>query len=214
MKGSPAYRDYAWLRNVVACKEALHCAVHLKDYITCSRQAPAVWSPQPTMAPQFTLSVHSVRLPTLPRLPPDLEPSDIRSGLTPSALSATSPLQLTLSLPLAKPKDPLHPATHLQLSYKYQGTGETFVPESITRERLAWIEDQLFELEIPSKDIIRAKVNHEQTTTAEVLVYAWKGEKLLGKWSVCHIEGLGIGGMKSDGVPRLRYETWMKMRDV
>lgn len=166
------------------------------------------------MAPHFTLSVHSVRLPTLPQLPADLEPSDIRSGLTLSALSATSPLQITLSLPLTKPKDPLHPATHLQLSYKYRGTGEIFIPESITRERLVWIEDQLFELEVPPKDIPRAKVNHEQTTTAEVLVYAWKGEKLLGKWSVCQIEGLGIEGMKSDGVPRLRYETWMKMRGV
>lgn len=166
------------------------------------------------MAPNFNLSIHSIRLPSLPQPPPDLEAKDVHSSLIPSALSATSPLQIVLSLPLAKPKDPLHPSTHLQLSYKYEGTGEIFIPESITRERLIWIEDQLFELEVPPKDIPRGKVNHEQTTTAEVLVYGWKGEKLLGNWSVCQIEGLGIEGLKSDGVPRLRYETWKKMGRV
>lgn len=195
--------------------DALNCATHLKDYkYVATPPSYSSRSPRPTMAPNFTLSIHSVTLPNVPEQPPDLEPSDIRSPISASALSATSSLRITLSLPLAKPKDPIYPATRLQLSYKHQGTGEIFIPESITRERLVWVEDQLFELEVPPKDIPRAKVNHEQSTTAEVLLYAWKGEKLLGKWSVCEIEGLGIEGLKSDGVPRVRYETWMKARGV
>lgn len=60
---------------------------------------------------------------------------------------------------------------------------------------------------MPSDNIPRAKVNHGMTSTAEVTVYAWKGEKLLGKWTVGQVEGLGIEGLKSSDLAISRAEA-------
>jgi hypothetical protein len=47
---------------------------------------------------------------------------------------------------------------------------------------------------------------------AELIVYAWKGEKLLGKWTVGEIDGLGIAGMKSNELAMLRSEEKRQLR--
>lgn len=169
------------------------------------------------MPPQFNISIDSVKLPSLPQKSIDETiPGTIRSPLIPSSLCATTPLCFTCHLSLARPKDPLYPATHLQLSYNFHDTGEVFIPRSITSERLIPVEgaDQRFEIQIPVEEISRAKVNHGATTDAQVAIYAWKGEKMLGKWIVCKIEGLGVEGLKSNDLAMLRVETWKKNKEA
>lgn len=169
------------------------------------------------MPTQFSISIESVRLPNLPPTSiHDTAPGTIRSPLIPSTLCATTPLCFTCDLPLARPKDPLYPATHLQLSYNFHDTGEVFIPRSITSEQFVAVGDagRLFEVQVPVEDVPRAKVNHGATTDAQVAIYAWKGEKMLGKWDVCKIEGFGIEGMKSNGLAILRVETWKKNKEA
>lgn len=169
----------------------------------------------PSMAPQFSISIESVSLPTLPQPSADELASDIlRSPLIPSALRATTPLCITCALALARPKNPLYPATHLQLSYNFGNTGQVFVPHYITSEHLVAVNttNNFFEIKVPVEDIPRPKVNHGATSTGEVAVYAWKDEKMLGKWEVCQIKGLGIEGLKSDDLAIRRAEIQRNLR--
>lgn len=158
------------------------------------------------MAPQFSLTVHSFTPPTLPARPADTPDSALRSPhILPPAAVATSPLTFTISLPSARDNDPLYPATKLQLSFSHQGTGEVFPPRVVTSQDLIKAdepegegEQHLYTVQVPPNEVPRAKVSHEQTTDADVSVYAWKGEKLLGKFLVGRIEGLGFEGLKSN----------------
>lgn len=160
---------------------------------------------------KFTLSVLSYTPPTLPDQPTDINASDFRSPLLPSIVAATSPLLFAISLPSARDNDPLYPATHLQLTYSFEGTGEIFIPNVITSKDLiessAEGETNVYNVQVSSGDIPRTKVNHEMTTTAEVSVYAWRREKLLGKWNVGRVEGLGITGLKSEPIHILRQNA-------
>lgn len=162
--------------------------------------------------PQFSLSVHSFTPPTLPDRPADAPASALRSPLIPSVAAATSPLCFTVSLPSARDTDPLYPATHLQLSYNFEGTGNVFIPDVITSRDLAesasGAETSLYEVQTPADKVPRAKVNEGAPSTAEICVYAWRGEKLLGKWTVGQVEGLGIVGLKADPLSILRRDTW------
>lgn len=162
--------------------------------------------------PQFSLSIHSFTPPTLPDWPADAPASAFRSPLIPSAAAATSPLCFTVSLPSARDTDPLYPATRLQLSYNFEGSGEVFIPDAITYRDLVKSGDEaepnLYEVRAPADQVPRAKVNDGAPSEAEVYVYAWRGEKLLGKWTVGRIEGLGIVGLKSDPLAILRRDTW------
>ncbi|KAK2603099.1 hypothetical protein N8I77_009581 [Diaporthe amygdali] len=169
--------------------------------------------------PQFSLSVHSFTPPTLPDRPADAPASAFRSPLIQSVAAATSPLSFTISLPSARDTDPLYPATHLQLSYNFEGTGEVFIPDVIKSQDVK-VEasseaesERLYVVRSPADQIPRAKVNEGATSAAEVRVYAWRGEKLLGKWSVGRIEGLGIEGLKSHPLAILRRDTWAAQRE-
>lgn len=117
-----------------------------------------------------------------------------------------------MSLTSARDADPLYPATHLQLSYNFQGTGEVFIPDVIGPRDLVKSDDEaepnLYEVQAPADKVPRAKVNEGAPSAAEVSVYAWRGEKLLGKWTVGRVEGLGIEGLKSDPLAVLRRDTW------
>lgn len=146
---------------------------------------------------RFKLSILSLDVPALPNQPPDAVPTDFHSPLQPSPLAPTSPMTITLSLSPIRASDPLHPATHLQLAYTYKGTGDIFMPDVITAKDLLTTDDEgVFMLEVQGKDIPRAKVSSGGMSAAVVNLYAWKGEKLLGRWQVGTIEGLGIVGMK------------------
>lgn len=162
--------------------------------------------------PKFNLSIHSFTPPTLPERPADAPASAYRSPLIPSPAAATSPLCFTVSLPAARPGNPLYPATHLQLSYNFEGSGEIFIPNFVTSKDLAKsdreAEPSLYEVEISVHNVPRPKVNEGAPSAAEVFVYAWRGEKLLGKWTVGRIENLGIEGLKSDPLAILRRDTW------
>ncbi|KAH8667034.1 hypothetical protein BX600DRAFT_463055 [Xylariales sp. PMI_506] len=162
---------------------------------------------------QFSLSVRSFTPPTLPDRPVDAPASAFRSPKIPSIAAATSPLFFTLSLPSARDKDPLYPATHLQLSYHHEGTGEVFPSDNITAQDLVKSDaddddEHLYIVQIPPKEIPRAKVNEGTSSNAEVNVYAWRREKLLGKWKVGEIEKLGFEGLKSTPLAVLRQKTW------
>ncbi|KAG6363682.1 hypothetical protein INS49_008783 [Diaporthe citri] len=97
------------------------------------------------------------------------------------------------------PTDPLYPATHLQLSYNFEGSGKVFIPDVITSRDLVQsgseAEPSLYEVQALADKVPRAKVNEGAPSAAEVYVYAWRGEKLLGKWNVGRVEGLGIVGV-------------------
>ncbi|KAJ6782145.1 hypothetical protein PWT90_07437 [Aphanocladium album] len=163
---------------------------------------------------QYNLSVHSLTPPTLPEIPEGTQPSDIRSGMIPGSFAAAlSPLRFTLSLPDARPKNPLYPATHLQLTYFYPSSGEIYVPNLITPRDVVKADDDeeqstLYNVEIAPPDIVRVKVNEGETPDAEVRVNAWRNEKLLGKFTLGIIEGLGIEGLKSFDLAKRRVEAW------
>jgi hypothetical protein len=164
----------------------------------------------------FSLSIYSYTPPTLPAQPSDINPSDFKSAIhsSRSIAAATSPLHFTLSLPSARPNDPLYLATHLQITYTFEGTGEQFIPNLITSKDLidasTGEEPNLYSVQLSGNDIARVKVNHGTTSDADVSVYAWRREKLLGKWHVGRIEGLGIVGLKSEPIHLLRQKTWAK----
>lgn len=164
------------------------------------------------MAPQFSLTVKSFAPPTLPEVPADLDPSAIRSPHIPNVLSPTSPLYFTVSLPFAREKDPLYPATHLQMAYYYEGTGEPISTNLITSKNLvnshADAGSDIYTFEVPPDSILRAKVNHGESPQAEVRVRAWRNEKLLGMWTVGRIAKLGLEGFKSEPIHRRRVEEW------
>ncbi|RDW82339.1 hypothetical protein BP6252_03451 [Coleophoma cylindrospora] len=165
---------------------------------------------------QFSLSVLSYTPPTLPDQPIDIQASDFRSPHLPSIVAATSRLLFTISLPSARANDPLYPATHLQLTYTFEGTGEIFIPNVITSKDLiessAEGETNLYNVQVPEGEIPRPKVNHGTTSTAEVSVYAWRREKLLGKWNVGQVKGLGIVGLKSEPIHILRQKAREHLR--
>ncbi|KAJ4144276.1 hypothetical protein LMH87_003166 [Akanthomyces muscarius] len=166
--------------------------------------------------PEYRLSVHSLTPPALPAIPEDAHHTDIRSGLSEGAkgssyAAATSPLRFTLSLPDARPKNPLHPATHLQVTYFYAGSGESYVPRLIMPTDVVKTDadddsSTLYEVELGPADISRVKVNEGETPDAEVRVNAWRNERLLGQFTVGVIKGLGIEGLKSWDLAKRRVE--------
>ncbi len=154
--------------------------------------------------PDYKLSVHSLTPPSLPAIPADTQPNDITSSMIPGSFAAaTSPLRFTLSLPDARPTKPLYPATHLQLTYFYPGSGEVFVPTLIMPADVVK-KHELYEVEIGVADIARVKVNEGESPDAEVRVNAWRNEKLLGKFTVDVVKGLGIEGLKSFDLAKRR----------
>ncbi|KAJ2966105.1 hypothetical protein NQ176_g10304 [Zarea fungicola] len=164
---------------------------------------------------EYNLSVHSFTPPSFPEVPKETQPSEIRSGLIAGSFAAaTKPLFFTLSLPGAQEKNPLHPATHLQLTFAYAGTGEIFVPNLIMPGDLTEstsagdAQSTLYNVEISPRDIARVKVNEGESPDAEVRLYAWRKEKLLGKWVIGTIKGLGIEGLKSTDLAKKRVEHW------
>ena len=173
------------------------------------------------MPPQFSLTVQSFVAPDLPPVPKDIDHSLIKSPLIPNVLSPTSPLHLQLLLPCARESDFLYPATHLQFSYHYEGTGESIGADLITsREVVRGPSDEkvqdhfVYHVEVPPTSILRVKVNHGETPDADMRVRAWKNEKLLGMWTIGRIPGLGLEGFKSEPIHRLRVAQWKATLDA
>lgn len=104
----------------------------------------------------------------------------------------------------------LSPATHLQLCWSFENTGTIFAPNHITAKDLIK-QGEHYEVVVPASEVIRAKVNEGETTTGEVIVFAWKREKLLGRFSVGFIEGLGLEGYKSFELAKRRVEYRKEM---
>jgi hypothetical protein len=127
--------------------------------------------------------------------------------------AAKTPLRFTLYLPNAKLTNLLFPASHLQVVFTFQGTGSMFLPRFIASADLEPIEgeENLYEAKVAGGEVPRVKVNEGQTTDATVSVNAWKGEKLLGKFEVGGIDGLGFEGLKSEPIHKRRVEQWNKM---
>ncbi|KAH8657904.1 hypothetical protein BX600DRAFT_499944 [Xylariales sp. PMI_506] len=162
--------------------------------------------------PPFSLSIHSFTPPTLPAQPTDVPDFTFRSPHISTIAAATSPLCFTISLPFARDKNPLYPATHLQLSYFHDGTGEIFPSKAITSQDLVKSEgegeEHLYIVQVPPQEVPRTKVNEGRTSAADVNVYAWRGEKMLGKWNVGRIEDLGFVGLKSHPDALLFQKAW------
>lgn len=161
--------------------------------------------------PPFNLTITSFTPPKLPQV--DVQtyaPSAIKSwALIPPALRPLTSLRFTILLPGARSNNPIHPATHLQMQYCYGGNSGVFVPDVIKPDRLVQLEEEnSFEVEIDPKDIPRCKVDEGNTSAASVIVYVWKGEKLLGQWAVGEIDRLGFEGFKSTELHKARVAVW------
>lgn len=121
-----------------------------------------------------------------------MEPLDLKiHSFTSPTTTTNRPLSIKVNIPSAadNPKNPLSPATHLQLSWSYaNGKHEIFMPQLITSETMAVLnlDDGLFEVEVAKGEIPRAKVGGN----AEIVLYAWKGEKSLGRWRIGEVESL------------------------
>ncbi|KAG9247118.1 hypothetical protein BJ878DRAFT_477658 [Calycina marina] len=210
---------------------------HQTNQHSLSNRHPSTITSSSKMS-KFSLAVHSYTPPTLPPQPSDIQAatSDFKSPMlsSRSVAAATSPLLFIIALSAARPTDPLYPATHLQITYRFEGTGEIFVPNLITSKNLVEVSGEtssrdavessneaveeregegedakkLYRVEIPPADILRAKVNEGTTNDADVSVYAWRREKLLGKYAIGRIEGLGIVGLKAEPIHLLRQKNW------
>ena len=175
------------------------------------RPARAKRIPTASMPPKFDLTVRSFTPPTLPVVDGEIDPSAIRSSHIPNVLSPTTSLYFAVSLPSARSNDPLYPATHLQMAYQYEGTGETISTNLITAKDIVSSgteEEPLYTVEVPPESIHRVKVNHGESPCAEVRVRAWRDMKLLGMWPVGRIESLGLEGFKSQPIHLRRVEQW------
>jgi hypothetical protein len=153
--------------------------------------------------------------PNLPPQPTDLPASAFRSSLiSGSPAAATSPLLFTLHLPNARPKNPLHPASHLQIIFTFEGTGSIYLPRFIMPGDLVLVdgEENLFEAKVAADEVPRVKVNEGMTSAATVSLNAWKGERVLGSWELGRIEGLGLVGLKSEAIHKRRVEVWKEGR--
>lgn len=161
--------------------------------------------------PPFDLTITSFTPPKLPEVDAQsFASAEIKSwALIPAALRPLSPLRFTIVLPGARSNNPLWPATHLQMQYRYGSNTGVFVPNIIGPDRLVQLEEaNSFEVEIDPKDIPRCKVDDGNTSTVSVIVYAWKGEKLLGQWPVGEVERLGFEGFKSTELHKARVAVW------
>ena len=164
----------------------------------------------------FDLIVVSHSQPPLKQPPSDIDPSLIRSPLIRNDFSPTLPLHITVELPAAKAANPLYPASHLHVSYQYEGTAEVISTTLITKEYLTPLDDperpQTYTIEIPPEGILRAKVNDSQTPDATIRLRAWKGEKMLGVYDVGIYENLGYTGFKSQPIHLRLVEQWKATR--
>ena len=167
------------------------------------------------MPPSFDLTIRSFTPPTLPPQPnlADVPASAYKSSLISGGpAAATSPLLFSLHLPNTRPKNPLYPASHLQAVFTFEGTGTIYLPRVLTSKDLDPEEEDetsnLYATSIPAPEIPRVKVNEGASTAATVSLFAWKGEKLLGKWDVGTVEGVGLTGLKSEEIHKRRVEQW------
>ncbi|KAH8664658.1 hypothetical protein BX600DRAFT_302369 [Xylariales sp. PMI_506] len=147
----------------------------------------------PDTMPQFNLSVRSFTTPELAKQQGKGEATGAADQ--PSYLVATSPLSFTVAVQSSRAKDPLYPATHLQLAYGFPGVGEIFDPSLITSKELMAKsttndddddESKLYTVRVRPADIPRTRLNVEEAARhpADVHLYAWRGEKYLGKWDL------------------------------
>lgn len=165
--------------------------------------------------PEYSVSLQSFTLPDLPPVSADGDhPEAIRSSLIPGSFAAAkSPLRCTLSLPSPRARNPIHPATHVKLSYTFKGSGEIFVadsiqPEAFTKTHADDEASTLYDLAIAAEHVACVKVNEGETPDGEANLFFWKNEKILNKVTVGPIKGLGIEGLKSFDVARRRVENW------
>lgn len=66
----------------------------------------------------------------------------------------------------------------------------------------------LYAAQVAAAEVPRVKVNEGASSAAMVSLFAWRGEKLLGKWDVGLVEGLGLEGLKSEEIHKRRVQQW------
>lgn len=89
----------------------------------------------------------------------------------------------------------------------------TYLPDQITSKDLSKSdtgddpEAKIFIIEIPPNKVPRAKVDEGTSGDAEIRMYAWKNEKLLGQYEVGTVHGLGLTGFKATEISLRRQEV-------
>ena len=102
--------------------------------------------------------------------------------------------------------------------FTFEGTGQIFLPRVLTGEDFDPVGEggdgdgsdggTLYTAQVAADEVPRVKVNEGASTTATISLFAWKGEKLLGKWDIGQIEGLGLTGLKSEEIHKRRVQQW------
>ncbi|KAK5991003.1 hypothetical protein PT974_09278 [Cladobotryum mycophilum] len=108
----------------------------------------------------------------------------------------THPLRISFTVspfPAANPSNPIYPATHLQVSYRVGGQemfSDALVPRDILCDNA---EDGVYSLSPGNVPAVRVRDGQgEGGLTGEVVLHAWKGDKLLDSWVVGRIQGMGV----------------------
>ncbi|OAQ68418.1 hypothetical protein VFPPC_04653 [Pochonia chlamydosporia 170] len=121
------------------------------------------------MAPSFEITPQAFRSPT--------DHDELRVSFTTSTTG----------------RDPLFPATYLQVSYRFGSGqeifGEIFTPRDIMRDVSG---NGVYHIAVPFKDVPIAMVNREEDLDAEVSLHAWKDLKYLNSWVVGEIKDWGM----------------------
>jgi len=102
--------------------------------------------------------------------------------------------------------------------FTFEGTGQIFLPRVLTGEDFDPLGEEghghgsdggnLYTAQVAASEVPRVKVNEGASIKATISLFAWKGEKLLGKWDIGQIERLGLTGLKSEEIHKRRVQQW------
>lgn len=90
-------------------------------------------------------------------------------------------------------RDPIFPATYLQVSYKFGNAQEIFGEIFTTRDIVGDPSGNgVYHVGVPFKDVPIAMVKKEEDLDVEVSLHAWKDQKYLNSWVVGEIKDWGF----------------------
>lgn len=124
-------------------------------------------------------------------------------AISPRSLT-TTPSHLEITFTITNPPsaassvaagNPIAPATYLQLSFDFGDgcvvfpDGAMFTMRDIVSAPTGLPGEKLIRLERTEMPKRKGGQTNEEMMTAEVRIYAWKGEKMLGEWVVGRLGG-------------------------
>jgi hypothetical protein len=117
-------------------------------------------------------------------------------NLTPRDFSPPSDgrhLRVSFTTSAREGRDPIFPATYLQVSYKFGNGQEIFGDIFTARDVVSDAPGSgVYHIDVPSKGVPVARVKREEDLDAEVSLHAWKDQRYLDSWVVGEIKERGL----------------------